>query len=196
VDGLSASATTVLEMGGAGAAGDGMRQMMDAIGALLIECSGGSWLDPAQIDALAVAIQAAADAGSLIYSATAKDACLARIQSTTCVDLMQMESGAFLSCVKGTVSGTAANGAGCGDSAECAAGYCDFATATCPGTCNAFVAPDGVCSHGEVCAAGLACDGVHCVAPTTVAIGGACNGADLLCAAGSVCGFNPSTWKS
>jgi len=196
VDGLSASSTpsVLASAGGGGSAGDGLRELMDAFGALLLECSGAPWQAPAEIDASVAQVQAAVDAGRLTYDPTTKGTCFESIASATCLDLFHGANPA--SCIFDVLPGTLANGAGCSDSQECAAGYCDFAAATCPGTCTAFVALDGACSHGEACAASLACDGVRCVAPTTVAAGSACDGEVRVCAAGSACGFDPKTWTN
>ncbi len=59
------------------------------------------------------------------------------------------------------IRGTLANGAACGDNAQCTTGFCNISSGSC-GVCAARVTAGGSCTNGSACASGLVCGGGTC----------------------------------
>jgi hypothetical protein len=167
-----------------GTASEGFLAMGSALDAKASECLGAPVFAPGELDATAASLQAAVDAGRVTYYAFAQPGCLSSIESQTCLALLR---GADLpGCMEDVFAGTVAEAGECGDSVECAAGYCTFATGTCPGACAPPVAQDGACEADEQCATGLSCLYSTCRSPTYVTGGASCNGTTYVCF-GSYC---------
>jgi hypothetical protein len=117
-------------------------------------------------------------AGLITYNETQGTACANASQALTCPDLVSADGVTTPAACDTALVGTVNTGGNCYSSANCKTGYCTWdyiASATCPGTCQAFVQLGGNCSIAP-CADGLACDGSLgtpvCKAESPV--GGAC----------------------
>jgi hypothetical protein len=108
-------------------------------------------------------------------------ACEAALATATCNDV-------FANNVSGCVfHGTYADGATCGDSSQCASGFCSHGGILC-GVCTAKGAAGAACPSGsnDECQTGLVCSsGNVCVAPA--AVGAACDDTTAPCLIGSFC---------
>lgn len=97
-------------------------------------------------------------------------------------------------------AGTLAKGAPCGDSGQCASGFCAVGPLSVCGTCQALPVAGAPCLTEAGCGPGLACANPpgktagKCIA--FVALGGACLAGSAPCGAGLVCvGDDPKTMK-
>jgi len=118
------------------------------------------------------------NAGLITYNSSQAAACSSASQALTCADLIATDGVTTPAACDTALVGTVNTGGNCYSSANCKTGYCTWdyiASATCPGTCQAFVQLGGNCSIAP-CADGLACDGSLgtpvCKAESPV--GGAC----------------------
>jgi len=108
-------------------------------------------------------------------------ACEAALTTATCDDVFANNLPAC------TFRGSYADGATCGDSSQCASGFCSHGSEVC-GVCTAKGAAGAACPSGsnDECLTGLVCSSGHvCVAPA--AVGGACDDATAPCLVGSFC---------
>lgn len=168
-----------------GTASDGFLELAAAINGRVAECLGSTGLPAGELDAAAASIQAAVDAGKVVYDPSQQADCLASIDGTTCLEILH--GAEVTGCIEDAYGGTVPEGGECGDSVECAAGYCSFAAGTCPGGCAPPVAPGSACEQDEQCATGLSCLYGTCRAPTMVADGASCNDVTYVCAPWSYC---------
>ncbi len=169
----------------AGTASAGFLEMVSAVNAKIVECLAWPGFPAGEMNAVAASIQSSVDAGRLTYDAAAQATCLASIDATTCLQILHGVD--FTECVESAFTGRVAQGAQCGDSLECSAGYCSFPTGTCPGECVPRVASNGACGADDQCAAGLVCSNSTCSAVTVVADGATCNDVTEVCGATSYC---------
>jgi chitobiase/beta-hexosaminidase-like protein len=109
-------------------------------------------------------------AGRVTYDATQGTACASAFGSLTCA---QLDSSTAPAACASVLTGTVPNGSSCYLDEDCAAGWCDSTTSSCPGTCQAFAQLDQSCATATTCAPGLECDSTQiCKAPS--AVNGAC----------------------
>jgi hypothetical protein len=108
-------------------------------------------------------------------------ACATALGTATCTDVLANNTPA---CV---FRGSYADGAVCGDSSQCASGFCSHGGSLC-GVCAAKGAAGAACPSGsnDECQTGLVCSGGKlCAAPAVV--GGACDDSTAPCLLGSFC---------
>lgn len=108
-------------------------------------------------------------------------ACEAALNAATCNDVFANNVAAC------TFHGILANGATCGDSTQCASGFCSHGGNLC-GVCAAKGTAGAACASGgnDECQTGLVCSsGKVCVAPA--ALGGACDDTTAPCLIGTFC---------
>jgi hypothetical protein len=108
-------------------------------------------------------------------------ACEAALQTATCNDVF---GNNVPTC---SIRGALADGSVCGDSSQCASGFCATGGNLC-GSCAAKQGPGGACPSGtnDECQTGLVCSsGKVCSAPGVV--GGPCDDNTQPCLAGTFC---------
>jgi hypothetical protein len=115
-------------------------------------------------------IQREITANLVAYDPLLGAACVSDAQALGCSALLAGGGLTIPASCEGSITGLVASGGSCYSSNDCAAGSCssDF-TATCPGTCQPFVALGGDCSSAD-CASGLTCD-YQAMTPTCVTQG-------------------------
>ncbi|HEV8247253.1 MAG TPA: Dickkopf N-terminal cysteine-rich domain-containing protein [Polyangiaceae bacterium] len=128
-------------------------------------------------------IQAAIDAGKVVYHGDKIDACAEEIRMRDCAGFLERESDLCRAALDGTV----ALDGDCTMDEECSGvAYCDFAAA-CPGTCKPLEPAGSTCGADSDCASGLVCSGTtqRCVEPAGP--GDLCKGGEPDCALGYIC---------
>jgi len=135
-------------------------------------------------------VQAAIEAGKIVYDADAAGACLAGLAETPC--LAEQPSDATLASCLSALKGTLAAGEPCVGTFECAEGICPAVTGDrCPTVCPSVVHRNETCSllGGPDCniREGLRCSFGRCVLPTEK--GSACED-NFGCQSGLVCVTN------
>lgn len=135
-------------------------------------------------------VEAAIQAGRIVYDADAAGACVEGLAKTDC--LAEQPSDATLAACLSALSGTIAPGQPCFGTFECAQGICPSVTGdACPAVCPVVAKAGEACSllGGSDCdvRAGLRCSGGTCVAPKEQ--GAACED-NFGCESGLVCVTN------
>ena len=169
---------------------DAYRAWSAAASAKAAQCLGKAPPSQAEVDATAGTVAGAVADGRLTFQPAAVDFCVAAIEATTCAEALHQidRSG----CIGDIFAAAVPLAGACTDGMECAVGYCDFGTWTCPGTCTALRTEGQSCStaYEPVCASGTVCDAVAltCVPVTALAAGAPCSGVPTeQCPAGTVC---------
>lgn len=135
-------------------------------------------------------VEAAIQAGRILYDAEAAGACVAGLRATDC--LAEQPSDATLAACFRALQGTVQTDKPCFGTFECASGVCPSVTGDiCPTVCEPAASVGEACSllSGPDCDArqGLRCSGGTCVSP--VGIKGACVD-NFGCQSGLVCVAN------
>ena len=128
-------------------------------------------------------IQAAVDAGRVVYNAGRVGKCIADIGAADCTAL---GNNRLPDSCKEAVKGTLAEGDDCALNAECAGdAYCKQ-NSQCPGTCTALGAAGDDCQSDDECRDGLVC-GITGTCTMTAGEGDPCGGSAAECSLGLFC---------
>lgn len=171
---------------------DAVMAIATAMKAHGLACLGVAWEDGTDFAAIAASLEASVDAGRLLVDQGVLDACAASVAAYSCAETFRNWDEP--ECLVAALAGNVAAGGECTDDRECAAGVCDFAQGTCPGSCSGVAAEGEDCS-ALPCAAGLWCTyqaspgGNFCLAETAVAAGDACDSLHV-CPDGTACDYD------
>jgi len=97
--------------------------------------------------------RAAAQAPGTALGREQSAACASAYSTASCDDLLNVDWQPDACAVKGSL----ADGAACGQGAQCASGHCKMDFDQVCGTCATLIASGGQCSRSEDCEAGLGC---------------------------------------
>ena len=131
---------------------DAVMAIATAMKAHGLACLGVAWEDGTDFAAIAASLEASVDAGRLLVDQGVLDACAASVAAYSCAETFRNWDEP--ECLVAALAGNVAAGGECTDDRECAAGVCDFAQGTCPGSC---VAAGGDTDCSGDCGARRAC---------------------------------------
>lgn len=129
-------------------------------------------------------LEAAIDAGRVVYDPGKAGDCLAAIEAAGCDALDNPQPDICAEAIEGTVE----VGGDCSLGFECVGhAFCDRSAGTCPGTCTDPRPAGGDCGDDAHCRAGLVCseETSRCVAPSGAGAG--CEQGEPPCRSGLVC---------
>jgi hypothetical protein len=133
-----------------------------ALTSRVAECAGGepgAYQLLVGTDRLCEAVGASVDGGREAYDASALADCTAALASRTC-DSVLAGGNPLAGCA--ALTPRVPEGGLCGNSLDCASGYCDT-SANCPGQCRHFIAAGAPCDPaGQGCQEGTTCFAGHC----------------------------------